>query len=86
MICAQAQWDEENKIDRNLDRILAALDDSKQTAVRQMLAALKHVVTEKPQLNQKINQKLKHMDTTKYSEFMRPLIEKDIGALQNLMR
>lgn len=85
LACAQAQWDIEGKIEQNLDVLLSMLEDEKPTAVRQCLAALHQVVLYQPDLIGKIEEKLKAMDLSKYKDSMRPLIEKDVEALQKIM-
>ena len=37
LICSLAKWDNENKINKNIDMILKELDDDKGTSVRQCL-------------------------------------------------
>ena len=85
LICAQAQWDHENKIERNIDVLLSMLDDEKPTAVRQCLAALHNVVLYKPDLSETIEAKLDHLDLSKYKDSMSPLIQKDIDELRNML-
>ena len=85
LICAQAQWDVEDKIEKNLDTLLSMLEDEKPIAVRQSLAALHQVVLYQPHLIEKIEEKLKAMDLSKYKDSMRPLIEKDVEALRKIM-
>ncbi len=85
LACAQAQWDVENKIEKNLDALLSMLEDEKPTAVRQCLAALHQVVLYQPHLMERIEEKLKAMDLSKYKDSMRPLIEKDVEALREIM-
>lgn len=85
LICALAQWDHENKIERNIDALLSMLDDEKPTAVRQCLAALHNVVLYKPDLSEIIEAKLDHLDLSKYKDSMSPLIQKDIDELRKMM-
>ena len=82
LACAQAKWDVDEKIEKNLDRLLSMLDDQKPTAVRQCLAALHIVVLYKPNLAERIGKKLDTIDLSKYKESMRPLIQKDIEELR----
>lgn len=84
--CAQAKWDRENKLDEKLDELLAMLDDEKPAAVRQCLMALGKAVREKPELRGRIEEKLNSMDASKYKDSMRPLIEKDIRELRELIK
>ena len=85
LICALAQWDHENKIERNIDTLLSMLDDEKPTAVRQCLAALHNVVLYQPKLSEIIEIKLDQMDLSKYKDSMSPLIQKDIDELRKMM-
>lgn len=85
LACAQAQWDVEDKIEKNLDTLFSMLEDEKPTVVRQCLAALHQVVLYQPNLIEKIQEKLKAMDLSKYKDSMRPLIEKDVEALRKMM-
>ena len=85
LICAQAQWDHENKIERNIDVLLSMLDDEKPTAIRQCLAALHNIVLYKPDLSETIEAKLDHLDLSKYKDSMSPLIQKDIDELRNMI-
>ena len=85
LICAQTQWDHENKIEQNIDALLSILDDEKPTAVRQCLAALHNVVLYQPKLSEFIEIKLDQMDLSKYKDSRSPLIQKDIDELRNMM-
>ena len=85
LACAQAKWDTENYIEKNLETLLIMLDDEKPTAVRQCLEALHIVVLYKPNLIEKIEHKLIDMDLSKYKDSMRPLIEKDMEELRKVM-
>lgn len=85
LACAQARWDTEDKLERNLDALLAMLDDPKPAAVRQCLAALGPAVRVKPGLRDRTAARLDRLDLSKYKDSMRPLIEKDIRALREWM-
>ena len=85
LACAQAKWDVDEKIEKNLDRLLSMLDDQKPTAVRQCLAALHIVVLYKPNLAERIGGKLDTIDLSKYKDSMSPLIQKDIEELRRLI-
>ena len=60
LACAQAKWDVDEKIEKNLDRLLSMLNDQKPTAVRQCLAALHIVVLYKPNLAERIGGKFRY--------------------------
>lgn len=85
LACAQAQWDVDNKLEKNADFLLSMLDDEKPTAVRQCLAALHTVVLYKPDLTDKIKSKLDSMNLSKYKDSMSPLIQEDIEELRKIM-
>jgi len=78
LLCKQAKWDKENKINKNIDKILLEMEDVKPTAVRQKLKALKDIVLNKKELNGKIKKKILGMDCSIYKDTMQPLILKDI--------
>ena len=85
LACAQAKWDVDEKIEKNLDRLLSMLNDQKPTAVRQCLAALHIVVLYKPNLAERIGGNLDTIDLSKYKDSMSPLIQKDIEELRRLI-
>lgn len=82
LACAQARWDTEGKLEKNLDTLFAALCAAKPTAVRQCLAALQNVLRRRPELAGEIISRLDGVDLSRYKDTMRPLIEKDIQALR----
>nr|WP_325183982.1 hypothetical protein [uncultured Oscillibacter sp.] len=82
LACAQARWDTEGKLEKNLDTLFAALCAAKPTAVRQCLAALQNVLRRRPELAGEIISRLDRVDLSRYKDTMRPLIEKDIQALR----
>jgi len=85
LACAQAPWDAEGRLDRELDRLLSMLDDPKPAAVRQYLAALPVLIRQKPDLRARIGAGLDAIELSKYKDSMRPLIEADIAALRKLL-
>ena len=85
LACAQAKWDVDEKIEKNLDRLLSMLNDQKPTAVRQCLAALHIVVLYKPNLAERIGGNLDTIDLSKYKDSMSPLIQKYIEELRRLI-
>ena len=86
LCCAQAPWDCKDKIGSNLAELLTELDDDKPTAVRQCLASLHALLRCKPELSLRIEQKINSLDSAKYKDSMRPLLEQDIQKLRELMR
>lgn len=85
LLSKQAKWDVDDVIDNNLDAVLHILNDEKPTAVRQALAALHEVVLYKPNLHEKIRQRVCAIDYLRYKDTMHSLIAKDIAALLKAM-
>lgn len=83
IICKLSKWDRDNKINNVIDILLNVLDDEKPTIVRQCLASLNCLLLYKTDLSNKIENKLKKMDLSKYKDSMKPLIQKDIDYILN---
>lgn len=81
LICCLAKWDNENKINKNIDVILNELEDEKGTSVRQCLEKLNLILMYKIDLIEVIEDKIKNLDITKYKESMQSLIKKDIDYI-----
>lgn len=77
LACAQARWDQENRLNAAMNLIFCLLHDGKPTVVRQCLAALHEVAACKPELRPAIREELSKMDLSRYKDSMAPLIEKD---------
>lgn len=85
LLCKQAKWDKDNKINKYIEEILSAVDDEKPTAVRQALEYFKYIVIYKKELNNIIREKVLSIDCLKFKDTMRPLIQKDIIELIELI-
>jgi len=81
LICCLAKWDNENKINKNIDVILNELEDEKGTSVRQCLEKLNLILMYKIELTEIIEDKISNLDLTKYKESMQSLIKKDIDYI-----
>lgn len=81
LICSLAKWDNENKINKNIDIILSALEDEKGTSVRQCLEKLNLILMYKIELTDIIENKVRNLDLSKYKESMQSLIKKDIDYI-----
>lgn len=84
LLCRQAQWDRDNKIDMAIDEILTALEDEKPTAVRQALQALGYIAVNKEGLRGKIREAALSIDCSKYKDSMQGPIMKDVSSLVRL--
>ncbi len=85
LLCKQAKWDAENRVDREIEAILHAVDDDKPTAVRQKLKALEDIVRYKKALHSKIRDKVLTLDYLQFRDTMHSLIQKDIQSLLQVM-
>ena len=81
LICSLAKWDNENKINKNIDIILKELEDEKGTSVRQCLEKLNLILMHKIELTDIIENKVKNLELSKYKESMQFLIKKDIDYI-----
>ena len=83
IICKLSKWDNDNKINNIIDILLQVLDDEKPTIVRQCLSSLNNLLLYKIDLSEKVENKLKKLDLSKYKDSMKPLIQKDIDCILN---
>lgn len=81
LICSLAKWDNENKINKNIDIILKELEDEKGTSVRQCLEKLNLILMYKIELTDIIENKIRNLELSKYKESMQSLIKKDIDCI-----
>ena len=85
LLCKQAKWDNENRINEILDELLAHIEDEKPTAVRQKIKSLEDIVPYKKELNDKIKKVALSIDCSRFKDTMSPLITKDIQNLVGLI-
>lgn len=81
LICSLAKWDNENKINKNIDIILKELEDEKGTSVRQCLEKLNLILMYKIELTDIIENKIRSLDLSNYKESMQSLIKKDVDYI-----
>lgn len=81
LICCLAKWDNENKINNNIDVILKELEDEKGTSVRQCLEKLNLILMYKIELTDIIENKIRNLDLSKYKESMQSLIKKVVDYI-----
>ena len=81
LICSLTKWDNENKINKNIDIILKELEDEKGTSVRQCLEKLNLILMHKIELTDIIENKVRNLELSKYKESMQFLIKKDIDYI-----
>jgi hypothetical protein len=85
LLCKQAKWDIDNRIDESIADILLNLEDERPTAVRQKIAAIQDVIKHKKELNEKIRTRLLEIEDLKFKDTMQPLIQKDIHKAIDLI-
>ena len=85
LICAQARWDNEEKIKSVFEKMVPLLNDPKPTVVRQCLASLHEVVLYRPEMHAQITSAVKKIDLSKYKDSMSPLIKKDADELLKII-
>lgn len=83
LITANAKWDTFGKIDKNINRILSHITDTKPITARNFIKTLPSLAEQKSELKPDILQALLNADTTGYSVSMRPLVEADIKNAVN---
>ena len=81
LMCAQARWDMEGKLEESFTVWTKLLNDEKPTVVRQCLDALHEVILYRPELTLRIQEAALAIDTNRYKESMAPLIKKDVEEL-----
>lgn len=85
ILAANVQWDEDNHFDAILPAFFVHITDEKPITSRQCVKALAEVGQAKPQYIPMILSALHSADFSKYKDSMRPLIEKDIEATEQLL-
>lgn len=85
LICSQARWDKECRIEAVFECMKPLLNDSKPTVVRQCLKALHEVVLYCPEMSDKIADAVKEIDLSRYKDSMSPLIKKDADELLDII-
>ena len=85
ILAANAQWDEENRFDAILSDFLTHITDEKPITARQCVKALAQVGLAKAQHIPRILSCLRSADLSKYTDSMRPLIEKDIAETVKIL-
>lgn len=81
LLCYEARWDDENRLDDCIDEILMLLNDEKPVVVRKCIEALHELLIYKD-YSSKVEKALGSVDLSKYKDSMKPLIQKDIAELK----
>ena len=84
ILAANARWDGENRFDDILPEFLTHVTDEKPITARQCIQALAEVGLAKPQYISQILDCFHNANLSKYKDSMRPLIEKDMAATEDI--
>ena len=85
ILAANAQWDDENRFNSILPDFLTHITDEKPITARQCIKALSQVGLAKPQHIPRILLALQDANLSKYTDSMRPLIERDIAETEKAL-
>lgn len=85
LFCMQSRWDDNRFIDKNIDLALNILNDERPTIIRQALEYLREIAIYKGELKAKLLGKIDNLDTTKFKDSMKDLINKDIVKLESYL-
>ena len=85
ILAANARWDEKNRFDAILPEFLRHVTDEKPITARQCIQVLAQVGLAKPQFIPQILDCFHNADLSKYKDSMRPLIEKDMVATEDIL-
>ncbi len=81
LICKQAKWDSENKINKIIDKLLDKLDNLDWKVLRKCLQSLNIILLYKSDLSDVICKKIKELNCSIYDKGCKCLIERDINYL-----
>lgn len=85
LIAANAQWDSENKIESDIDKIFFSLSGEKPLVVRQCIKALVQISKSKPSLRKTIVDALSRVDTTIFNSSLGPLLKRELDEAFKLI-
>lgn len=86
LISKNAKWDEENIINKNIEKYLIHITDEKPITARTCIKGLKDIIKYKKDLCYIIKDKLLNVHINKYKDSMKPLIKKDIDEILKEMK
>ena len=86
LIAANARWDEDGLLEKELDRYLRHLQDEKALTVRECIAGIRVIAGAKPRLRQRLLTALSAVEPDRYAESMARLLEKDAAEAEEFLR
>lgn len=85
ILAANIKWDDENRFDVYLEEYLSHITDEKPISARQCIKSLAQIGKSKDKYIPSILEAFQNADLSKYKDSMRPLIEKDIEEVKNIL-
>ena len=85
ILAANIKWDDENRFDVYLEEYLSHITDEKPISARQCIKSLAQIGKSKDKYIPSILEAFQNVDLSKYKDSMRPLIEKDIEEVKNIL-
>lgn len=85
IIAANIQWDDANRFDFYFEEYLSHITDEKPISARQCIKSLAKIGKTKHKYIPSILKAFQNADLSKYSDSMRPLIEKDIEEVKSIL-
>lgn len=85
ILAANIKWDDENRFDVYLEEYLSHITDEKPIPARQCIKSLAQIGKSKDKYIPSILEAFQNADLSKYKDSMRPLIEKDIEEVKNIL-
>ena len=85
ILAANIKWDDENRFDVYLEEYLSHITDEKLISARQCIKSLAQIGKSKDKYIPSILEAFQNADLSKYKDSMRPLIEKDIEEVKNIL-
>lgn len=86
LIADNARWDHSNRLSCDIDAYLMLLQDEKPITARLCIQSLQYIIPYKPELHEKIINRLLHLDLLDIRETMRKLVLMDILNIVMLLR
>lgn len=85
ILAANIKWDDENRFDVYLEEYLSHITDEKPISARRCIKSLAQIGKSKDKYIPSILEAFQNADLSKYKDSMRPLIEKDIEEVKNIL-
>lgn len=85
LVSVNSKWDKDNKLDKVIDKYLTSAEDKKAIIARQCMQTLQNVIPYKKNLHRVIEEKLRNIDYSLFSENMCGLVYKDVQEIMDML-